>query len=198
MQSTSRRARPLPPEQRRREILTAVVPLLARKGAAVTTAEIAEAAGVAEGTLFTVFPDKPALIFKAIEMTLDPGPVCDALDRIDPRGSLETQLTEAAEILLARFGTVSALAEVVRSMGDAHRSDEARRLVIETNATIAEALTELFARHPGSLRVEPSRAVSAFRGLIFAAASPFVPAEHRLASDEIVSILLRGTAEVDG
>jgi len=195
MQSKSRRADPLPPEERRREIVSAVVPLLARKGATVTTSEMAEAAGVAEGTLFTVFPDKPAVIFKAIEMTLDPVPVCDALGEIDPLASLETQLTEAAEILLARFETVSALVEVVRSMRDAGRgrSDEARRLVIESNATISAALSDLLARHHRSLRVDPSRAISAFRGLIFAGGSPLMPSEHRLTSSEIVSILLHGT-----
>ncbi len=52
------RARPLPPGDRREAILVAVLPLLREKGRDVTSRELAEAAGVAEGTLFRAFGDK--------------------------------------------------------------------------------------------------------------------------------------------
>ena len=43
-------------------IVDAVVPLLLEHGGDVTTRQIAEAAGIAEGTIFRVFPDKAALL----------------------------------------------------------------------------------------------------------------------------------------
>ena len=46
------------PEDRRKAILEALIPLLVEQGGDVTTKEIAEAAGIAEGTIFRVFPDK--------------------------------------------------------------------------------------------------------------------------------------------
>src|SRR5690606_24835873 len=46
------RARPLAPEERREAILDAVLPLLRERGREVTSRELAEAAGVAEGTIF--------------------------------------------------------------------------------------------------------------------------------------------------
>lgn len=61
-----RRAAPLAPEERRSAILRAVAPLVRDRGLAVTTRELAAAAGVAEGTLFRVYPDKLALVLDAV------------------------------------------------------------------------------------------------------------------------------------
>src|SRR5210317_2077536 len=89
------RARPLSPEDRRAAILDAVVPLLIDHGAAVTTAEMAEAAGIAEGTIFRVFPDKASLLHAAVERTLDPSPVDAELSAIDPALPLADRLEAA-------------------------------------------------------------------------------------------------------
>src|SRR3954469_12148363 len=67
-----RRAAPLPADERRRAIVDVVVPLLLEHGAGVTTKQIAEAAGIAEGTIFRVFPDKAALLMAAAEDTMNP------------------------------------------------------------------------------------------------------------------------------
>ena len=60
------------PDERRRAIIDAVVPLLTQHGADVTTKQIAEAAGIAEGTIFRVFPDKRALLWATAEETINP------------------------------------------------------------------------------------------------------------------------------
>ncbi|HBX79727.1 MAG TPA: TetR/AcrR family transcriptional regulator, partial [Propionibacteriaceae bacterium] len=49
------RAAPLSPDDRRRALIAATRPLLAEFGPDVSTRRIAEAAGVAEGTIFRVF-----------------------------------------------------------------------------------------------------------------------------------------------
>lgn len=196
MQTRSRRAEPLSPEERRQSILTAVIPLLIQKGSAVTSAEMAEAAGVAEGTIFRVFADKTAIINEAVKVTIDPGPTCEALAQIDPSTSLEDQLVIAARILLARIDHFMALAEVARSTHDREATHaEGHRLVTESNAAISEVLTELFASHAERLRVEPSRAVAAFRGLVLAAGNPMMAAEDRLTINEVVPILMTGIAD---
>ena len=60
------------PDERRRAIVDVVVPLLLRARGGVTTKQIAEAAGIAEGTIFRVFPDKAALLMAVAEETMNP------------------------------------------------------------------------------------------------------------------------------
>src|SRR3990170_3670682 len=100
------RAEPLSPQARRSAIVEAVIPLLVDRGAAVTTAQMAEAAGIAEGTIFRVFPDKDAVIYEALRVSIDPEPVLQQLSQIYPDANLKAQLTEAALILLERFQNV--------------------------------------------------------------------------------------------
>ncbi|MET0787734.1 MAG: TetR/AcrR family transcriptional regulator [Cellulomonas sp.] len=77
------RAAPLPPDERRAAILLAVRPVLLARGAAVTSRELAEAAGVAEGTLFRVFTDKITLIREAVLAAIDPADAVPEIAQID-------------------------------------------------------------------------------------------------------------------
>ena len=55
-------------EDRRRELAQATLPLVIEHGRAVTTRQIAQAAGVAEGTIFRVFDTKDDLVVMASEV----------------------------------------------------------------------------------------------------------------------------------
>ncbi|HEY1179141.1 MAG TPA: helix-turn-helix domain-containing protein, partial [Phytomonospora sp.] len=56
------RARPMSPDERRSELVDVTLRLLRVHGRAVTTRQIAEAAGVAEGTIFRVVDSKDELV----------------------------------------------------------------------------------------------------------------------------------------
>ena len=62
------------PDDRREALVDATIPLLHEHGRTVTTKQIADAAGVAEGTIFRVFDSKDDLVTAAVEKALDMEP----------------------------------------------------------------------------------------------------------------------------
>ncbi|MCW2808645.1 MAG: Transcriptional regulator, TetR family, partial [Marmoricola sp.] len=62
----------MPPDDRRKAIVSVLVPLIVERGGEVSTREIAQAAGIAEGTIFRVFPDKRSLLVAAAEEAINP------------------------------------------------------------------------------------------------------------------------------
>ncbi len=98
------RATPLPPDERRAALIAATEPLLEQYGRDVSTKRIAEAAGVAEGTIFRVFPTKKALIDAVCDQVIDLDPVCAEIDGLDRAAALETRLVSAVAIMQRRLG----------------------------------------------------------------------------------------------
>lgn len=182
------------PEDRQQAILDAVTPLIVERGASVTTSEMARAAGVAEGTIYSVFPDKHSLIIAAVRASLDPAAVQAAVGNIDRTQTLQLQLQDAATILADRIERVMALFDALRSLPDHshHDGSHARHFVAQTEAAVTETLTELLDTHREELSIEPVRAAAAFRGLIFAIRHPMLPPDQRLTVEEAVTILMSG------
>lgn len=118
-----RRAAPLPPDERRDAILHAVRPLLLARGTRVTTRELADAAGVAEGTLFRVFDSKEALVREAALAAVDPVGDLPQTAAISPRLPLDERVRAVLEIATRRieqFGQwMSLLHEIGRPEGAA-------------------------------------------------------------------------------
>jgi AcrR family transcriptional regulator len=112
-----RRVPPLAPDDRRAALIAATLPLLRAEGLGVSTRQIAQAAGVAEGTIFRVFPDKAALIGAALECAFDPAPTLAALRAIPGDLDLRARLIRAAELLTERVHANAPLMVAMRASG---------------------------------------------------------------------------------
>jgi len=87
------RARPLPPAERRVSLIAATRQLILEHGPDVTTRQVAEAAKVAEGTLFRVFPTRRDLIAATIADHLSPERLADIFAAASPTPTID-QTTE--------------------------------------------------------------------------------------------------------
>jgi AcrR family transcriptional regulator len=179
------------PEQRRRAIVEAVIPLIIENHSVPSTAAMAEAAQVAEGTIFSVFPDKSTLLHEVVRHSIDPEPICEQLRGVHEKAPFQIQLAELARILLERIDRMITLFHVLRGMpGPGHDGQgDARRAMNDSNETITRTLTTIFEGHKDELVLAPDRAAIAFRGLVFASGHPAFSVGQSLTVDEIVSIV---------
>ena len=197
-----RRAAPMAPEDRRRAIVDVVVPLLLQHGDAVTTKQIAEAAGIAEGTIFRVFPDKAALLRAAAEETMSPADaraqLAAALDGVT---GLRERVLVTTRRLEERADRVMRVMMALRRQWLAEATERAGRhdhppgppqFVLEANEALHEMLTDVFEPHRAELSVEPERAALLLRTLVLGARHPGSRTGDRLTPDDIADALLDG------
>ena len=183
----SRRAAPMPPQERREAVIAAALPLLAEHGQDVTTRQIAEAAGIAEGTIFRVFPDKAALIDAAVAQAFDPDLAVARLTAIDPSLPLRGRLRAAVDILRERLNVVWQLMFALRRFGPPpQEAPEPEHDPIE------DVMRLLFAGSADELRLPPDQAMRMLRALLFSGTHPRITRGHPLTTDEIVDLLLDG------
>jgi len=120
------RATPKSVEERRREIITAAWPLIAERGMGVSTKRIADAVGIAEGTLFRVFPTKRALIHAAMTQALDPTQLVAELDAIGRTLPLVERIGQVLVIIQRSTEKTRALMLAIREQTMAARADGAK------------------------------------------------------------------------
>lgn len=188
------RAQPLSRDERRKAILEAVIPLIVDRGVRVTTAQMAKAACVAEGTIFRVFPDKPTLIHEAVKSSFDPRSDIDALEALEDDADLEERVRMAAKVLEDRFDRVHTLYSVARSLKGSGRGKrgDGYRVARDANDHMVAALTELLAGAEEELTVSPVKAATTLNSLMLAMHLPFNTKQDRLTTDEVVDLLLDG------
>ena len=176
----SKRAEALPADERRAMIIEAMLPLLLEHGEMVTTRLIAEAAGIAEGTIFRVFADKDELIAAVVEHATDPAPFEQALAAIDLGLPFEDAVTEAVRLLQQRTLVVARLMAAVGPRF--HRKGP---------IPDRPGLVAVFEAHRDRITVEPAAAARWLAALTMSTSHPMMSSEL-LPAERIAALFLRG------
>jgi AcrR family transcriptional regulator len=201
--SIRRRAPGMSPELRREMVVQAALPLIAEHGAAVTTAQIARAAGIGEATIFRAFEDKDAVLEACVAAATNPAAVLEELDTSSLDQPLADRLLEAADALDAYLSRMGAVLGALRTSGSPHRrparerADDGRppaRSVGRDSAQTAtrQAITNLFKPDRDRLRLPLDVLADAYLRLVFGRTAG--PGEQTGKHDrqQLIDLLLNG------
>jgi AcrR family transcriptional regulator len=108
-------------------IVAAAVPLVAERGSAVTTSQIARAAGIGEATIFRVFADKDEVIDACLAEAARPDHVLRELADIPRDQSLEARLSEALRTMRAHLDRMGSVIGALAASGHRRPGTESRK-----------------------------------------------------------------------
>ncbi len=124
------------PDERRAAIIASTVPLLRDRGRAVSTKDIAKAAGVAEGTIFRVFESKDELVDACVHDAFQTESLVVRLLDIDDTLPLRERLAAAVstmqDYLRGIFSLMIVLQATGKPMRRPHQGEDPRREAANT------------------------------------------------------------------
>ncbi|MDQ7991741.1 MAG: TetR/AcrR family transcriptional regulator [Propionicimonas sp.] len=192
------RAAAMPPDDRRQAIIDAVAPLLLTQGTALTTRQIAEAAGVAEGTLFRVFESKQELLGAAAIAALQAELAVEQLHQLPAGVPLQQRVASVLEILQSEIRRTRALSMTLHPFGrpipagttNHHKAFHHH----ERRQRLTEAVIGALDEYADDLTVPPRTAAQLLLALSFA--TSFDPTETNPlpGPDDVADVVLHGIA----
>jgi AcrR family transcriptional regulator len=182
------------PEERRAAIVRAARPLFLEHGQATSTRLVAEAAGIAEGTVFRAFATKQELVDAVLDAEFDPEVFLEDVRSIDPGLDLRERLVAYTTLLQRRFVGIFALMAALGVPKPPPRFTDAaarRRLA-------QEGLASLIAEDADRFSLPVERVVHLVRLLTFSGSHPHISDQRPLSPEEIADVILHGVLRPAG
>jgi AcrR family transcriptional regulator len=191
------RAAAMSPESRRQAIIAATVPLLTEHGAQVTTSRIARAAGIAEGTIFRVFPEKRELVIAAFRSATSGKEEVARIREIPPTLPLAERLVAALQAIEEFQRRFWALMHVYHETVWIRERDEVKPAPGEhPMVAIRGAIQELIEPDAASLRVAPHTAAGLLLSLSFGRCTGEQGmGEPSVTAEQLVDLFLQGALQ---
>ena len=195
------------PEDRRQAIIDATLPLLLERGTEMSTREIAQAAGVAEGTIFRAFETKHDLIHATIHTALMPDAAITHIAELPEGQSLTERVAAIIQVLRDEIHrTRSLFAHIARPSGQpaAGPPDRAHFGGIrppfnphDIKTRLNAAVTAALEPYSGELAVSTAFATNLLAALAFASSFTLTEGEPTISSEELSDVVLHGIAKGD-
>lgn len=175
--------------ERRESLVATTLQLMRVHGRGVTTRQIAEAEGVAEGTIFRQFASKEELLDAALVKAFDPGPFLARVEGIDDSQPLRLRLVLLTSIIQQRL---LASFELMRMVGTFHPPHHDSAQADEVRAEMERAMVAVIGTDADQFAIDVTEAVHRLRLLAFAGSHPHISDGRTLTPDQIVDTVLDG------
>lgn len=195
------RSAPLPAAERRQAIIKAARPLLIANGGRLTTKQVAEAAGIAEGTIFRVFYSKANLLKAVIADVLDPTELCEQIRALPAQANLTKHICALVTMIIENADDVHTVITALRlaSTCDDAAGPQPRRQPTHDKAAhqqrviaVRDALSASLTPWSGQLRVSTDQAGFLIEGFAMAAIHPLFN-DHTLTDPALLAdVLING------
>ncbi len=165
------------------------IPLFIEHGSSLTTRQLADHLGIAEGTIFRAFGDKETLTRAAVRAFFDRAEVTLAsASLVDASLPLEEKVARLVRGAREHARGVFAMLSLLEPVEAGEYIARARTGAFE------DAITAAFAPDAASLGVAPDRVAPLLRVAVIAASAPS-PHQHSLPDDdELIAFVLYGIA----
>jgi len=195
------------PEDRRQAIIEATLPLLLERGTEMSTREIAQAAGVAEGTIFRAFETKQDLISATIHTALMPDAAITRIAELPEGQKLNERVAAIIQVLCDEIHrTRSLFAHFARPSGEPAAGPAGRAPFggirppfnpHETKTRLNAAVAAALQPYSGELAVSTAFATNLVSALAFASSFTLTEGEPAISSEELSDVVLHGIAQGD-
>jgi AcrR family transcriptional regulator len=184
------------PDERRADLIDVTLRLMRVHGRDVTTRQIAEAAGIAEGTVFRAFATKEELLDAAVVRAFEPGDLVARIEEVDASLPLRERLVALVAILQQRFRATFGLMQkmgLVRPPTHLHDSEAAAAW----RKRLEGLLEDVVGDDADRLAVPLDHFIHVLRLLTFAGSHEHIADGRLLTPDEIVDTVLLGLQRKD-